>query len=221
MPPRTRRPPQGAVGKGEWLRPDETARSRPWAYEEALFGSSRDRGQARESDKLVEELDKERVKLELVRLNEVLDEQSALVASLERQLKKLTTAAERNESGHLGSRSLPQSRPSSGESDTSPAQRSYLLGRCEGFQVDSPTGPVGFVEGVRFISRIDQPDFLEVRGGRFGRELLLISSEEVEEIRVAEEVVAVRSAPNLSGDLLSSLTNRVRRALQFGQAASY
>ncbi len=220
MPPRTRRPPQGTVGKGQWLQSQEPARSRPWAYEEALFGSSRDRGQASALNALVEELDKER--LRLVRLNRVLDEQSALVASLERQLKKLTSSVERDESGQLASRSLPRLRPPSGETYTraSPADRSYLLGRCEGFQVDSPTGPVGFVEGVRFISRIDQPDMLEVRGGRFGREHLLISSEEVEEIRVDEGVVAVRGAPNLSGDLLGSLTDRVRRALQIGKAVS-
>jgi hypothetical protein len=106
------------------------------------------------------------------------------------------------------------------DSRASLAQRSYSLARCEGFEVDSPTGPVGFVEGLRFISRIDQPDLLEVRGGRFGRQHLLIPIEQVEEVRVTEERVVVHSAPTLTGDLLGALVDRLRRALHFDQAAS-
>ena len=220
MPSRNRRPNPRTVAKVNWLPSDEPPRSRPWAYEELLFGSSRNRNrpEAREPDDVVKELDGERA--ELVRLQQGLDEQSSLIASLVGQLMELKTAV-RDEPGHLGSRSLPQPRPSPGASDAraSLSQRSRLLARCEGFQVDSPAGPMGWVEGIRYISRIDQPDLLEVRGGRFGRELLLISSEEVEEIRVAERLVRVRSAPDRGADLLSELTGRLRRALKSAPAA--
>jgi hypothetical protein len=93
--------------------------------------------------------------------------------------------------------------------------RGHSLARCEGFRVDSLAGVVGFVEGVRFVSRIDQPDLLEVRGGRLGRQHLLIPVEDVEEISPAEERLVVRSAPGLEGDAVHGLglVTRLRRAL--------
>jgi hypothetical protein len=106
------------------------------------------------------------------------------------------------------------------DSRATSAERSYSLARCEGFEVDSPTGLVGFVEGLRFISRIDQPDLLEVRGGRLGRQLLLIPIEQVEEVRTAEERVLLRNVPTPTGDLLAEFVNRFRRALHVDQAAS-
>ena len=89
--------------------------------------------------------------------------------------------------------------------------------RAEGFEVESPAGVIGFVEGLRFASRIDRPDLLEVRGGRFGRQLLLIPSEQVEEVRVDEERVLVRGVPVPTGDLLAEVVERVRRALHADQ----
>ena len=89
------------------------------------------------------------------------------------------------------------------------------LARCEGFEVDSPEGVVGYVEGLRFESRIDEPDLLEVRGGRFGRELVLIPVEAVEEVSLEEERIVVRSVPRGLQDSnpSSELVRVFRRAL--------
>jgi hypothetical protein len=220
MPPTGRNSPQGVDEKEDWLR-SSGLRSRPWVYEELLFGSSDDRGQARELGAVVEELHTERA--ELGRLYGELDVHFARIATLERRLKELTPATERDEPPRVSSRTVPRTRAApanESDSQTSLGDRSYSLARCEGFEVDSPTGPVGFVEGLRFVSRIDQPDLLEVRGGRFGRQHLLIPVEQVKEIRANEERVLVRSTPTLTGDLLSELVDRVRRALHFEQAAS-
>lgn len=220
MPPRNRNSPQG-VGKEHWLQSNESTRPRPWAYKELLFGSSREREQTREFDAIVEGLHNERA--ELARLYQELAEHFARIASLEKRLKKLTPTAERDEPRPASSRAGPHTRAVRADKDDSRAslaQRSYSLARCEGFEVDSPTGPVGVVEGLRFISRIDQPDLLEVRGGRFGRQHLLIPIEQVGEVRVTEERVVVRSAPTLTEDLLGALVGRFRRALHFDQAAS-
>jgi hypothetical protein len=221
MAPRKRSSPQGVVGKEHWLQSDEPTRSRPWAYKELLFGSSRDREQARELDAVAEQLDNERA--ELARLYQELDEHSVRIVGLERRLQELTRATERDEPRPVSSRSPPTQRAAPAEEDdfrASLAHRSYSLARCEGFQVDSPTGPVGFVDGLRFISRIDQPDLLEVRGGRFGRQLLLVPIAQVEEVLLSEERVLVRTAPTPTGDLLADLVGRFRRALHLDQAAS-
>ena len=221
MASRSRSSSQGVGGKEQWLHSDEPARSRPWAYEQLLFGRSNDRAQMRELGAVAEELDDERA--ELARLYQELDEHLMRISNLERRLQTLTPATERDEPRPVPSRTLPHTRAAPADKDDSraiSAERSYSLARCEGFEVDSPTGLVGFVEGLRFISRIDQPDLLEVRGGRFGRQLLLIPIEQVEEVRITEERVLVRGAPMPTGDLLGELIDRVRRALHVDQTAS-
>lgn len=70
--------------------------------------------------------------------------------------------------------------------------RDYWLARCEGFQVVSPDGRAGIVEEVRYASRQDRPDILVVRSGLFGRRVLLIAVEEVEDILPREERVTLR-----------------------------
>ena len=219
MPSRKGTSARGRSG-GQWLPSDEMPRSRPWAYEELLVGTSDDREQMRELGALAEQLDDERGKV--ARLYQELDEHLVRISSLERRLEKLTPA-ERNKPRPVPMRTLPRTRAvtaATGGTGAISAERSYSLARCEGFEVHSPTGLVGFVEGLRFISRIDQPDLLEVRGGRFGRRLLLIPVEQVEEVRVAEERVLVRSALTPAGDLLAELVDRCRRALHVDHAAS-
>lgn len=219
MAPRSRSSSQEVGGRERWLHADEPARSRPWAYEQVLLGSN-DRAQRRELGAVAEELDDERT--ELARLYRELDERLVRISSLERRLHELTPATE-GEKPHPPSRTLPHTRAASADKDDSraiSADRSYSLARCEGFEVDSPTGLVGFVEGLRFISRIDQPDLLEVRGGRFGRRLFLIPIQQVEEVRITEERVLVRGAPTQNGDLLGELAGRFRRVLHVGQTAS-
>jgi hypothetical protein len=218
MSPRRRDSQPGAEDKRHWLRSDEGPRSRAWAYEDLLFGSSRE--YARELAGIVSELVHERT--ELARLYEELDAHFERIANLETRLKDLAPAIE----SHGLPRSSGNPRPArvarvvtTGPRGSS-AERSYSLARCEGFEVDSPSGPVGFVEGLRFVSRIDQPDLLEVRGGRFGRELLLIPIEHVEDVLVTEERIVIRSAPASSHDLLTDLVDRFRRALHFDHAHS-
>jgi hypothetical protein len=40
MARKTRNSPEGAERRDHWLRGDRSARARPWAYEELLFGSA-------------------------------------------------------------------------------------------------------------------------------------------------------------------------------------
>jgi hypothetical protein len=69
--------------------------------------------------------------------------------------------------------------------------RDYWLHRCEGFRVESAKGEVGTVKGLRFKGSTE-PDFLEVRTGLFGRRVLLIPVERVEEIVPKEKRVVLR-----------------------------
>jgi hypothetical protein len=71
----------------------------------------------------------------------------------------------------------------------------YWLCRCEGFLVDSPGGRVGFVEGVRFRSRLDRPDLLAVRAGFLSRRRFLVPVEEVVKLVPREERVILRATP--------------------------
>jgi hypothetical protein len=219
---RKRNSPEGAAGLDHWLRAETPARSRPWAYEELLFGSSRDRAQARELSALVRELENERS--ELAKLHRELGRHFARIEDLEGRLEELTPAVERNTSRSGSPRALPhpETTPTEAVDFRSPVVHSaYSLARCEGFRVDSPTGhPVGFVKGIRFVSRIDEPDLLEVRGGRFGRELLLIPIEAVAEVSADEGRIVIRTAPDPSADLLHEVGDRLRRALHFHQPSS-
>jgi hypothetical protein len=69
------------------------------------------------------------------------------------------------------------------------------LRRCEGFRVDSPQGRVGFVEEVRYGSRLDRPDVLAVRAGRIGRLLLIVPVAEIAEISLREERIVLHRSP--------------------------
>jgi len=70
----------------------------------------------------------------------------------------------------------------------------YWLCRCEGFRVDSPTGRVGIVAEGRYGTRLDRPDVLAVRSGRFGR-LLIVPIEEVADLVPREERILLSHAP--------------------------
>jgi hypothetical protein len=220
MARRRRSSPQRGMQKEQWLRSGDPHRARRWAYDELLFGSLGDRERLSELRAVLEEL--EQARTELARVYLELDEHVTRISILERRLHELTPEAEREERRRVASTPLPHTRAAPPDTDARAASedRSYSLARCEGFEVESPAGVIGFVEGLRFASRIDRPDLLEVRGGRFGRQLLLIPSEQVEEVRVDEERVLVRGVPLPSGDLLAEVVERVRRALHVDEAAS-
>jgi len=209
MPPRRRSSPNGANGREDWLAADGRGRARPWAYEELLLGSKEDRARAGELERVVSEIEGER--LELTRLHQELDARLGRIASLDRKLDEL---AGRDASADAASRpTLPRTQEENRSRSHPYDARSRLLAHCEGFDVDSPDGPVGFVQGVRFVSRIDRPDLLEVRGGRFGRQLVLVPIEHVDEIRLPERLVVLRSTPAPPRDLLDDLGDRLRHAL--------
>jgi hypothetical protein len=241
MPFEGRSSPEGANGREDWLAAGEWGRLRPWAYEEILFGTREERARTAELAAVVGELEGERVAL--AALHEALDLHLARISELERRLDELKGVQPVSDvagaPAPLPPAELPPSRPRptlphsrSGPLDwdgvghagwngdgAADDRRDDLLTRCDGFDVEAPEGLVGFVEGLRFGSRIDCPDLLEVRGGRFGRQLLLVPVEEVDEIRLADRCVVLRSAPMLATDLLDDLGERLRRVLHFDHTA--
>jgi hypothetical protein len=70
--------------------------------------------------------------------------------------------------------------------------RDYWLHRCEGFRVESAGREIGRVHGLRFKGSIE-PELLEVRTGLFGRHVLLIPVEQVEELLPREKRVLLRA----------------------------
>jgi hypothetical protein len=77
-----------------------------------------------------------------------------------------------------------------------PHDEAYWICRCEGFRVDSATGDVGLVIGLRYGSRVDRPDWLVIRGRRFGRRWSrLVPVEQIRELRVAERRIVLAVTP--------------------------
>jgi hypothetical protein len=203
----------------QWLGSGDAARDRPWAYQEILLGSNGDGERKAELDALAADLAVDLA--DLKRLQNDLYDQVVRIAGLEGRIRALQQGAPDGQEpqaedgdGGLDIRSLPS------DSRLPRALRhSHSLARCEGFEVFSPEGVLGYVEGLRFESRIDEPDLLEVRGGRFGRELVLIPVEAIEEVSLEEERIAVRSLPKgLRDEHPSSELVRVfRRALHHAE----
>jgi hypothetical protein len=63
--------------------------------------------------------------------------------------------------------------------------------------VETATKRLGRAVGVRFGERSNEPEVLEVRAGRLGRRLLLVSIEEVLEILPQDRRILVRDPPRL------------------------
>ena len=206
--------PKEAERTERWLGPEEARRSRRWAYEELLFNDESVAAANEALSSLAAGLAHDLA--ELRRMQEQLLDQVVRIAELEGRVETLMQAGRSfpNETtDHRADESRVRSFPSDPMRSGTGLERGGALARCEGFRVDSTNGTVGFVEGLRFGSRIDQPDLLEVRGGRFGRQLLLIPIEAVDEISVAEELVLVRIATQPSEDPLHELVGRLRDAL--------
>jgi hypothetical protein len=218
MPQRRPTTSAGVDRTERWLA-SGAMRSRPWAYEELLFGSQEERERIGELGVVLDALDRERA--ELARLHSELDRHFEIIATLEARLGELTPQEEPEVGGASDG---PEPRPERVERERpapGSSARSYSLSRCEGFRVDGPQGPIGWVEGLRFGSRIDRPDLLEVRAGRLGRRLLLVPIEVVDEVSVEDERVLVHGVKGeTTDDLLADLVDRFRRALHLGQAAS-
>jgi hypothetical protein len=84
------------------------------------------------------------------------------------------------------------------------SNREYWLSRCDHFTVYAGDRILGAVDGMRFASRLDRPDFLEVRCGRLGRQVLLVSVDDVEAVEPEEKAIVLRAArpiPSIRGSL--------------------
>ena len=193
----------GESERETWLVRGPRARSRPWALEGQLFGP--DSAIARQKALEALEADLAEEQSELARLSEELRRQASRIAGLNKELKALTESAVRSQ---------PAPSSDAGAEETEVSVRStvkpdYKLCRCEGFEVDSPTSRVGVVDGLRYYSRIDRPDVLEVRAGPFGRQLLLIPVEDVEQILVDEGRLILRSTPSVRHEYFDQLLARL------------
>ena len=70
--------------------------------------------------------------------------------------------------------------------------REYWLSRCDGYRVESPSGQrVGVVEGTRFHTRYDCPDFLVVRIGHFRAQHETVPIADVAEIEPNKQLIRV------------------------------
>ena len=80
--------------------------------------------------------------------------------------------------------------------------RAYWLSRCRGFLVQDGDGMrIGTVVELHYRSRLDQPDELAVRAGRFGHRLLIYRTEAVRTILPSEArlVLAAGASPIRTG----------------------
>jgi hypothetical protein len=68
----------------------------------------------------------------------------------------------------------------------------YWLRRCEGFEVVTSAGRLGYVDEVRFGSRIDRPDFIVFRS-RLRRRHVVVPVSEIEEIAPERERITLRT----------------------------
>jgi len=204
VPRAKRNPSSGESEREDWLRRGPYVRSRPWALEEELFGpgSSIARHGALEA-----------LEADLARIAEELHRHASRIAGLKRQLAAPMGSPD-SVRAEPGSAAAPGTGPSFG----TPAEPDYRLSRCEGFDVNSPTRRVGVVDGLRYLSRIDRPDVLEVRAGPFGRQLLLIPVEEVDQILVEAGRLILRSTPRLRHQYFHELLGRLRVRMNGGSA---
>lgn len=66
------------------------------------------------------------------------------------------------------------------------------LERCEGYRVEGPGGPVGYVDKVVRFAEDDRPRYLSVRAGREGTLLLLVALADVAGVFAPKELVVLR-----------------------------
>jgi hypothetical protein len=93
--------------------------------------------------------------------------------------------------------SVPASDGGASDHRRSSYGREYWLRRCEGFVVETPTRRIGRVDGIRYGKSQDEPEAIAVRTSRFGRNLLLVSVEDVERIDADQRRIVVTDPPKL------------------------
>jgi hypothetical protein len=193
---------------GEWLPREHPPRGKRWALEEQLFGpTSTDGADEALVAILAGRLAEERAGL--ARLEVELAGRAQRVAELAQQLEWLSDqragAPPRGEADSV--RPTVDPRPTQDELD-----RDLSIRRCEGFEVGSPSGTVGVVEGLRFGSNVERPDLLEIKVGKVRPRVIFVPVEQVERILLDEERIELRSDPVSDRQLLGGLITRLRAA---------
>jgi hypothetical protein len=127
-----------------------------------------------------------------------LDDLRTTLIRLENEVNELTSIVRRTPSH---SSSPEQGYPTVVELPRVPqtSDRDYWLSRCDHFTVFAGERIVGSVEGMRFRSRVDRPDLLEVRCGHLDRRLLLISVDDVERVEPEERRIVLQDARPIPG----------------------
>jgi len=177
--------------QADWLGRGPSRRRRPWALSEQLLGFDSSCEAEALLDGLAEQVSRER--LALSRLEAELSARRERVAKLERRLEAIALDQDRTErkAAEQPAKSAPRGvvlvRPNVPASESD-----YWLTRCDGFLVEAPAGRhVGVVEGVRFGSRLDRPEQLEVAVGRLRHRRFLIPVEAVEYVSSELELVVL------------------------------
>jgi hypothetical protein len=182
------------ASRGDWLCRDEIRRERPWALTEHLFETTR------------ESIEPDPPTLD--RLERQVHDQARRIAELEAKLQRV----------------LAQEPDASPEEPSAPLRtvalrrrngpdREFWLAHCEGFVVESPNGSVGVVEAVHFGSRLDLPDEVEIRAGRFRPFELVVPIGEIEGIDPEEHRIRLTCDPRVARrhDRSQALLPRARR----------
>jgi hypothetical protein len=200
----------------DWLVRGRPTRSRSWALEDHLFEEPPTAEREDALRALAARLGEEQAGL--ARIEAELHERAQRIAELERRLRAVEhlTADVNSGQAEVAEDDHPRRRTIDPRHSLATPQREYWLCRCEGFEVESPAGRIGVVDGLRFISRLDQPDLLEIRAGFLGRRLLLLPVDQVESISSGEERIVLRVAPQRNGDHVSDLLGRMRSKLSAG-----
>lgn len=196
--------------QADWLGRGPSRRRRPWAFPEQLFGPDSP-GDAEELlDGLAERLSRER--LALAQLEAELSARRERVARLEHRLEAIALDQDRSEAAPPEQPASPATRgPVVVRAHASTSDDDYWLTRCDGFVVEAPAGRhVGVVEGVRFGSRIDRPEQLEVAVGRLRPRRLIVPVDAVEYVSSEQQLVVLDREAVPRRDLAHELLARAR-----------
>jgi hypothetical protein len=193
--------------QADWLGRAHSHRRRPWALPE-LLGLEPPGDTEELLEGLAERLTQER--LALSRLGEELSARRERVAELERRLEAIVHDQDRFEAS--GREHATSSAPRVVvRANVQASGIDYWLTRCDGFLVEAPAGRhVGVVEGVRFGSRIDRPEQLEVAVGRLRHRRFLVPVDAVEYVSSEQRLVVLDRDAVPRRDLTHALLARAR-----------
>jgi hypothetical protein len=189
---------KGFAPEQDWLgKRQARGRVRPWAFEEQLL-----RGQGTKAEPGTA----------LPSLAEQLEELARSVAEMEEKLQ--AAWGDDVHPRRLEPRPAPPVRRASPRRSDG-KDGDYWLAHCEGFAVDASGEALGVVGSVRFQSRLDRPDELEIGLGRIRPRAILVPVDEVEEIDPERRQITLRSDPRrlAQGKGRRPLLGRARRKL--------